>query len=780
MRQVIFWLTGFAAITAATATKDYTLHVDPFIGTEGPVPGSGFQGGNVFPGATVPFGAVKVGIDTTRWNVSFSAGAGYTPSGNVTAISMLHLSGTGGPPTYGLIPQMPLTSLEGVNLFDNITYMQSKTEHDVAEVGYFKTSLESGVVAEMSASMHAGIMRYSFPETGEKHILVDLSHFIPSTGKYEQFYSNSRMEVSEDGTQYSGYGVYRGGWVLGGDYNVYFCAKFDTAPSEAKLFSGIYTDPYWPNTTNVGAEFTDATSLQGGRTGYQWAKRVGGLFTFPANSTTIQSKVGISWISSDKACQFIHDEIPHWDLETTVAQAKDKWNAEVLSKIDLQTNNSTLLTMFYTGLYHANLMPSDRTGENPYWESDEPYYDDFYTLWDTFRCTHALTSLILPEREVDIIRSMIDIWRHERFMPEGRAHNYNGRAQGGSNSDNVLADAYVKKVDSKGLISWEDGYKAMKTNAEIVPWNTFDVDDPTGSTQHGRSGLEDWKTRGFISINYGRSVSKTVEYSLNDFAVSQVARGQAPDEVEKYLERAANWQNIWDTTVEAYNFTGFLAPYYPNGTLAPYHPLTCGTCSWSAITYEGTPWEYSFTVPHDMSTLIQRMGGPQQFEDRLDTSFQPGLGEADHHNDGIGSMIFNPGNEPSFMTPFLYNYVKGRQWKSVMRSRALVDTWYHDGPNGIPGNEDAGSMSSWLIWNIMGLYPVVTQPVYLILSPRVEAISIRTGDGLLRVTARGLEDGPYIQSLKVNGEQWNKSWVTHEDLPAMWDDGDLPPSPGSQ
>jgi putative alpha-1,2-mannosidase len=152
----------------------------------------------------------------------------------------------------------------------------------------------------------------------------------------------------------------------------------------------------------VVAEFTNATSLQGGRTGYQWAKRVGGLFTFPEDARTIQSKVGISWVSSDKACQFINDEIPHWDLDKTVSQAKEQWNQEVLSKIDIQTDNATLLTMFYTGLYHANLMPSDRTGENPHWKSDEPYYDDFYTLWDTFRCTHALTSLILPGREVEI------------------------------------------------------------------------------------------------------------------------------------------------------------------------------------------------------------------------------------------------------------------------------------------------------------------------------------------------------------------------------------------
>lgn len=247
------------------------------------------------------------------------------------------------------------------------------------------------------------------------------------------------------------------------------------------------------------------------------------------------------------------------------------------------------------------------------------------------------------------------------------------------------------------------------------------------------------------------------------------------------------------------NFTGFLAPLQTNGSvLAGYSPLECGECNWQAISYEGTPWEYSFTAPHDMSTLISLMGGPDDFERRLDTSFVPGLAEQDQGNNGIGSMIYNPGNEPSFMTPFLYNYVGRRQWKSVMRSTSVVDEYYHVGASGIPGNDDAGSMSSWLVWNMLGLYPVVTQPVYLVLSPRFENISIKLGEagGTLRVTATGLEQGHYVQSLKVNGKVWDKSWVTHEDLlgpnneggllefvlgsqPQEWDSGELPPSPGA-
>jgi putative alpha-1,2-mannosidase len=154
-------------------------------------------------------------VELFRWDTSFAANAGYTPDGNVTGITMLHVSGTGGAPTYGLVPQMPLTNINGVNLMDNMTYMQPRIKADTATVGYYKTSLQNGVVAEVSASQHAGIMKYKYPEEGGRHLLIDLSHFLPSKGKREQWYSNGVLERSEEGRQYSGYGVWREGWAGG-------------------------------------------------------------------------------------------------------------------------------------------------------------------------------------------------------------------------------------------------------------------------------------------------------------------------------------------------------------------------------------------------------------------------------------------------------------------------------------------------------------------------------------------------------------------------------------
>lgn len=458
------------------ADSDLTHYINFFIGTQGTVPNTSYNGGNVFPGPTLPFGAAKPGIDTTEFNQSSDANAGYTPDGNVTAISMLHVSGTGGAPKYGIIPQMPLTSLDGVNVLDNLTYMQPRTTDDTASIGYYKTSLQNGVVAEFSASQHAGIFQYTYPESGNRYILVDLSHYLPTQDDDagEQMYSNGKIEVSPEGSKYSGYGVYRGGWNQGPDYTVYFCAEFDSAPSSAQLFHGPYTDPYKPNDTHAQPTFVNESSLLGGTPGWGYANRIGSLFEFPAGVTTLQSKVAVSWISEDKACMFLDEEMPKFDMNGTIAAAKTAWNMDVLNKIQVGgLDNDTRLEMFYSAMYRAHLLPSNRTGEQPNWTPTGGYVDDLYTLWDTFRCLNSLYTLIAPDVQTAIVTTLIDVWKYEMFMPDGRSSNYNGRVQGGSNADNILADAYVKGL-GKGQINWTDGYAAMVQDAEVNPPNNFE------------------------------------------------------------------------------------------------------------------------------------------------------------------------------------------------------------------------------------------------------------------------------------------------------------------
>ena len=381
-------------------------------------------------------------------------------------------------------------------------------------------------------------------------------------------------------------------------------------------------------------------------------------------------------------------------------------------------------------------------------------------------------------------------------MPDGRSGNWNGQTQGGSNADNVLADAYVKGL--RGAINWTDGYAAMKKDAEVVPYNTFNPADLTGSLKEGRGALTDWLELGYLSEDRStRCISRTIEYSLNDFALSQVAAGEMPGDVQTYLNRSANWQNSWLHNRTSLNFTGFMAPRFSNGSLnESYDPLMCGSCEQQAITYEAVPWEYSFTVPHDMQTLISFMGGNATFESRLDTMFIPNLATQSLGANGAGiTSIINIGNEPDFATPYLYNYIN-KQYKSVNQSRSLANTYFRNASYGIPGNSDAGAMNSWMIWQMLGIYPVVTQPVYLIESPWFSDINMSVnGNSTLRITATGLDNEAsyFVQSVKLNGQPWTQNWFVHDDLmtnggtldfvlgPNMtqWETGVAPPSPGS-
>ena len=417
------------------------------------------------------------------------------------------------------------------------------------------------------------------------------------------------------------------------------------------LMSDARSDPYWPNSTSAIATFINATTLTGGPPGFGNADRIGAIFTFPSDASSVMSKTGVSWISADKACQFLQEEIPDWDVASLQSQAESAWIDQVLSKIQINdTRNDTLLTMFYSAMYRTSLLPSNRTGENPYWDDGVGYVDDIYTLWDTFRCWFSLQVLIEPRIATGLVQTLISVWRHERFMPDGRSGNFNGRVQGGSNADNILADAYVKNL-SVSTVNYTAAYLAALTDAEVTPYNNLDPEDLTSSTKEGRGALPDWLQYGFVTPDFGRSVSKTVEYSLNDFAVSQLARGLSnnPADAAKYLNRSAGWQRIWNNNITSLNYTGFLAPTYPNGTVVPnldngsYTPLSCGECEWSAIAYEALPWEYSWTVPHDMRSLIAFMGGINRTEERLDTMFVPGLkntGTGSGGNNGIGDTIF--------------------------------------------------------------------------------------------------------------------------------------------
>jgi len=335
-----------------------------------------------------------------------------------------------------------------------------------------------------------------------------------------------------------------------------------------------------------------------------------------------------------------------------------------------------------------------------------------------------------------------------------------------------------------------------------------------GGNFQGRGALDDWVNVTWITRNHSRSVSKTVEYAQNDFALFQVARGMGKtSDVQKYLNRSMQWVNLWnanfssDLPASVGNFKGFLCPRNKDGSwnltgvtgLKVYNATDCGECEWNSDTYEAVPYEYSFNVPHDVAALIEKMGGNDTFVKRLDTMFLPGLSAGGGTANTAGTAIFNPGNEPSFLTPFLYNYVPGSQWRSVNQSRSTIDRFYSDKTNGIPGNSDAGAMQSWMIWNFMGLYPVTGQPIYLLHAPHFKAASIRlltplandtsAKQATLEIRAPNYSATNFWpQGIKLNGNPLNRTFVYHSEIeqgatiewdlgsaPSQWDANFKPP-----
>ena len=707
----------------------------------------------------------------------FTGGDAYSgdePSGNFTGFSMMHESGTGGAPKYGVVSQMPVLG-DIPNPLDNLN--DTRKSPDNSSVGYYKASLGSNITVELGATSRAGFYQYTFPAGTQANVVVDVSHVLPSyRGQgLSQNYLGGNITTSEN--HYEGYGDYNNGWNRAPDWRIYFCGYFDSLAT-VKIFVGVNETS---SVLSAGINTTSVTSTT----------RLGAVFSF--NTTAVTSRVGISFISTAQACGNVNSQIPSGTtLANLTSNAKQIWNEEVLSKVTTTETDLSKLQLLYSSMYSMHLLPSNRTGENPLWSSSEPYYDDTFTTWDLFRCTFSLFQIFQPIFHEEYIRSLIDIFRFEGYMPDARSSNFNGAVQGGSNSDNVLADAYVKGV--RGAVNWTAGYEAMVKDAEVTPVNNNDPRDPSSSTKEGRGALPDWLSLGYITPKYGRSVTRAVEYSVNDFSLYQVASGLGKtDDAKRYLGRSRNWRNHWDPNAASLNFTGFVVPRTTTGFLKQ-DPLRCDGCYWDDAYYEALPWEYSFNAHHDINTMIALSGGPSTFVNRLQTTFLPGINTSGRSG-AYNNTIFNPGNEPSFTTPYLYNYV-GRQDLSVLQSRNIAKSYYAPTPGGLPGNSDAGAMESWLLWNMLGLYPMVAQSTFLIGSPWFSNTTVSLGDGksLTVTTVNGSDSSFYVQSLRVNGQPWSKSWLTWSDIfanggtmdfvmgphPTNWTTGPAPPSPASE
>ena len=725
--------------------SDFTKYVDPFIGAD--------NGGYTFPGACVPYGMVKLGPDCNN----LTENAGWQVNTPVVGFSHTHINGSGGGCKYGNVLFMATTGD-----MDPDDYA-SPYSNAVAKVGLFSIDLDRyGISARLSATQHAGFHEYEFPETDKANVLVDLGKFLAS---YEiQEFVGSEVTVLSD-TEIQGYTRIRGGWNYSEAYTVYFYAKFDTPCEsfgtwkEGQLCPGIATQ-------------SDANT------------RCGAYFTFNTNGhRKIRAKVGISYMGYNKARE-TSEEICDWNIETTRLEAVSKWN-DILSQVEVEGGDEDVKKVFYSSLYRIFLQPTDYKGENPKWISDEPYYGDYHAIWDTFRATHPMINLLRPTRGAEMVQSLVNIYEHDKYMPDARTSHWTGRTQGGSNSDMLVADAFVKGLTG---IDYESALKGMIKGATVPPG-----DD---ERQYGRGGLPDYNSIGYVSTSFERGCSRTFEYASNDYAIATLAKGLGHMDIyEEYRQKANNWENLWNPDIESLGFKGFCWPRHADGSWLSDPAFTVfSSGSFPHQFYETFSWELSFYVPHDMKSLIKKMGGKEEFTRRLDTYFN-----AEFPRETRDQLLFytklvgmcQSSNEPCFLTPSLYAYVN-QPYKTAEIVRRILREMYWAAGDGVPGNDDSGSMGAWYAFHTLGFYPNAGQDVYLISSPVFPKVTLRFENGkkLNIVANNASEKNIYVKSCKLNGKALNRCWLHHAELvdggtlefemcskPSAWaSDGELPPS----
>ncbi|KAK4199984.1 family 92 putative glycoside hydrolase [Triangularia verruculosa] len=747
---LVFCWNFLAAKALEDAIFDPLAYVDPLIGAS--------NGGNVFPGASLPYGMAKAVADTN----STSNQGGFTLDGAfVTGFSGMHDSGTGGNPSLGNFPLFPFTNCPGGDI-DRCAFPKKSRAADggfgnntvTAKPGTFGITLNNGIRADMTVTHHTSLFRFTFPTLGsdgqpaQPLILQDLTDLANSRQ------DNASVAVDPETGRITGSARFLPSFGSG-TFVLHFCTEFKGADV---LDSGIFVNS---RASTAVSNFTISRGING------YPLPGGAFVRFSSGAEPILVRTANSFISIEQACKHAETEIPQFDFEEVSEAATEKWREKMSTiKVSPVGVQGSLLTNFYSGIYRTMIDPQNYTGENPLWESSEPYFDSFYCIWDLFRSQLPFLTIIDPGAVAEMIRSLIDTYRHTGWLPDCRMSLNKGYTQGGSNADNVLADAFLKGM--KDGIDWEDGYAAVVKDAEVEPYDWC---------CEGRGGLDSWKALGYIPVEdfdykgFGtmtRSISRTLEYAYNDFCISQIAHGLGHTaDRDKYLESSKNWQNLfkpdqpsswWNGTNTG--FTGFFQPRYLNRTWGYQNPLNCSNldnfsaCSLqnnAGETYESSIWEYNFFVPHDQSTLVALLGGPQTFTSRLDYL----------HNTNITYI----GNEPSFLTVFQYHY-SARPALSSLRSHFYIPASFRPTPDGLPGNDDSGAMGSFVAFAMMGLFPNPGQNVYLITPPFFEEVNITspaTGK-VARVRNVGFDAGyknVYIQSATLDGKAYTKNWIDH-------------------
>ncbi len=732
-------LVGIMMGGNALFAQKVTPLVDPFIGS---------SSGNVLPGASLPFGLMRLSPDLFPPQPT----NGYRPGKPIAGFSHTHTSGTGGGPRYGNFLLFPQTGPP-----DLVDRAPRKQVNERAHPGYYGVTLArrpGDVAVELTATQHVGVHRYRFFRWGEHErvegsLFLDVGHSNTRAGQDDARCLEGAVQF-ESARSLSGYGRFAGGWGGQLPYTVYFWAECDR-PFDRR---GMWQDTTLQvGETALSREFGENDAVP--RAFGAWLG-----FDLP-NEGEVELRVSISLLSREAARANLEAEAAGKTFAQLRYAADSVWESQ-LNRIQVTGGLPEQQRLFYSCLRNTLLMPTDLTGENPLWESDAPHYWEHYCLWDVFRTVMQLHSLILPERQRSIIRGLLDIYAQRDWLPDAWVAGGYGSTQGGTNADVVLADAIVKDL---GGFDYALAYEAMQKNAEV------ESSDP----QHYGRYLADYLALGYVTAaSTNGASSRTLEYAYNDYCLAQVAAKLGHEaEAARYRARAQGVFQLFHPEEKH-----FWAKDRQGAWMPDFSPESRLRDHWNdPYFYEGGSRTYSAYVPHDMAELIARHGGPEAFVAYLDGVFASG---------------FDLGNEPLFLLPYQYLYA-GRADKAAEWVRAILDEQFLPTAEGFPGQDDSGAMSAWYVWSALGLFPVAGQPVYLIGSPVFDRVEMQL-EGGKSFTVEARHGGPgrfYVQAATLNGQPLARAWLRHDELaaggtlvlemgdkPTGWGRGEVPPSMG--
>ena len=690
--------------------------VDPFIGVDR---------GATFPGAAAPFGFAVPSPDTAA-----PSSAGYRSGAPIVGFSQTHVSGVGGGGSkYGNFRITPLSgALRTADL-------GSPAARERASPGLYSVLLtRDGIRAALTASRLAAVHRYTFAPRRPQHLVLDTTSVVEVPGGQSPIAARTCVRGRRSVVGWARIG----GGFNGGPYRLYFALRTNRRSRRAGTFAGNRLRRRACTRTGRG-------------------RRSGAWLSFGRGRRTVVARIGLSFRSVGRARRNLARA---GGFAKTRRRTAARW-ASVLRRLRVQGGSASERRVFYTALYHSSLMPHDLRGENAWWRSKVPYYDGYYTLWDTFRTLHPLLLLVDPRRARDMTESLVDAYRHTGWFPDARVAGRNGVTQVGSNASVVIADAAVKGLRG---VDYATAYRGLVKDAERDSPRPF---------RHGRT-LRDYKRLGYLPLGQGPAASRTLEYAHNDFAVSQVAsRLGRRRAAGRYRARSRNWAKLWDPETRSIrprrSDGSFLSPYSPDER----YPTGPGR-SFTPPFFEGTSRQWSTFVPHDVPGLTQRLGGDTELVRWLDELF-----DGDH---------YDPGNEPALLAPYLYHHA-GRPDLTAHRVRRILASSYLPTRDGLPGEDDAGALSSWYVWSAIGLYPNAGQPFYYLGSPLFSRVRIDPA-GRRRFVIERHGDGPYVNRALLNGRALGRAWLTHREVarggrlslfmghnPTGWGASPRPPSP---